>query len=138
MRSQGYRLVRALFMGHVEVQAVGPSRTGNKLLGRRIDPAAVIYFFSYQRCGKINSRGKVAVMTTAPYEPAPFTGEAATMLAKYYQDKGVEGGTVREKTLALKIELGDTQFYSYGGGETDALELRATEHVFLLEKGLEV
>lgn len=75
-----------------------------------------------------------------PAEIPSFEGAAYDALKDYYAEHGLEisEATNREKILALQIRLGPMNFSAYGGGETDAMETRALEHVFLIENGIDI
>lgn len=79
------------------------------------------------------------VLESPPAVPE-FEGVAYQFLKDYYagHDLVIEDATDRERILALQIKLGRVSFSAYGGGETDAMETRALEHVLLTENGIDV
>jgi len=75
-----------------------------------------------------------------PQRVPEFEGAALDFLRRYYagHDLDITLATDRERILALQIKLGRMNFSAYGGGETDAMETRALEHVLLSENGIDI
>ena len=73
---------------------------------------------------------------------AEFTGAAKAALEKFYADNKVSKEPVARKIVALNLAIepssGESRFFAYGGDETEEMELRALERVYLLINGIEV
>ena len=64
---------------------------------------------------------------------SPHTPEIEEILNSFYKECGVTNGSVKDKLTALKKAVGDRAFFAFGGEETEMMELRSNELVFLEE-----
>lgn len=68
---------------------------------------------------------------TGNHVPPPLTGEDKRILDEFYARHGVTDKSSKEKSQALMKQIQGRTFFAFGGGETDEMELRANERIFL-------
>lgn len=67
--------------------------------------------------------------------PCDLSEGQLVCLAELYVRYGVVGGTPREKIDVLQKEIQARSFFAFGGEETEDMELRANELIYLAEHG---
>jgi len=68
----------------------------------------------------------------AGHKSAPLASADKKKMDAFYTRFGVLDASPTEKNKALQKVIQDREFFVVGGGETDEMELRANERIFLL------
>jgi hypothetical protein len=65
--------------------------------------------------------------------PPPLNGDDKKVVDEIYARYSVAGKGPAEKNQALMKEIQSRRFFAFGGGETEEMELRANERIYLSE-----
>jgi hypothetical protein len=72
---------------------------------------------------------------THGHVPPALAGRDKAVLDEFYGRYGVADKSAQEKNQVLMKVIQSRSFFAFGGGETDEMELRANERIYLSEHG---